>query len=543
MLLRFRAVIRAFSAITASAVLIFVATLSASAVTPSSGPANGGTSVTIDGVEFVQVSTTMTHTLALTDQGTVYAWGTNFGGALGDGTTTNRSLPVQVKGVGGVGYLTGVTSIAAGAWFSLAVTADGVVAWGFNGSGQLGDGTTTDRPTPVAVVGTNGSGSLTGVTKVAAGNYHSVALASSGVYAWGNNHRGQLGNGTNTLSSIPVQVKNSQGTGTLSAVTDIASGSNHTLAITTSGVMAWGFNSNGQLGTNNQTDAMLPVQVLGLGGTGLLTSVTSISAGESFSLASGSFGVYAWGDNSLGQLGNGTTNNSLVPTQVVGVGGSGTLQNVSSLGTGLYSSYAISSSSAYAWGKNSLGELGDNTTVIMRTSPVVVLGVGGSGNLPNVTSIDGGEFFAVAVSAGDVYAWGLNDEWFGNGSNTPSMTPTLSANFQPASISFGSTLGTNVTRSNNQWSVTSPTGSVGTVALTAIANVFGGITAANPSTYTWSAGSFTYTPSPSPQATSTPSASLVKSGAPDFAPVFIASALALLGGAGLLAARRRLNRF
>lgn len=532
---------RAIFVMVTSFFLIVVGTVGASAVTPTSGPVSGGTTVTIDGIQFVQVSTTMTHTLALTNQGTVYAWGINAGGALGDGTTTNRSTPVQVKGVGGVGYLTGVTSIAAGAWYSLASTPDGVVAWGSNGSGQLGDGTTTNRSTPVYVVGTGGTGRLTGVTKVSAGNNHSLALTPSGVYAWGANSLGQLGDGTSAQRSVPSLVKDSQGTGTLSGVTDIAAGANHTLAITPSGLMAWGFNGSGQLGTNNQTNASLPVQVLGLGATGLLTGVTSISAGENFSLAAGNFGVYSWGQNAIGQLGNGTTTNSNSPTQVVGVGGSGVLQNVTSLGSGLYSSYALTPSGAFAWGYNPYGELGDNTTST-RTSPVQILGVGGSGSLANATSIDGGEYFAVVAAGGSTYAMGTNGGKLGNGGVNASSTPALAANFQPVSVTFGSTAVTNVTMTNDQWSVLSPSGTLGSVTLTALANVFGGSTAASPSSYSWSAGTFTYASAQSAPSNAVPATALAKTGAPNYTPLLVAAGIAVLLGAGLLFALRRQNR-
>lgn len=545
MLLRLTPLMRIVLALATSAFLVFAITLSASAVTPASGPANGGTTVTIDGIEFVQVSTTMTHTLALTNQGTVYAWGNNFGGALGDGTTTNRSAPVQVKGVGGVGYLTGVTSIAAGGWFSIASTADGVVAWGYNGSGQLGDGTTNDRSTPVEVKSTSGSGRLIGITQVCAGVNHTVALSNTNVYSWGLNHLGQLGNGTYTTSSVPVGVKDTAGTGFLTGATEISCGGNHNLAIVSGSVVAWGFNGSGQLGTNNQANSALPTPVLGNGGTGQLSGMDSISCGSSHSLASGSSGVFAWGSNGSGQLGDGTTSTRLTPVQVLGVGGTGTLQNVTGLGSGLLTSLAITPTGAFAWGLNPYGELGDNSTTT-RNSPIQILGVGGTGTLTNVTSIDGGEYFTVAVVSGAAFAWGSGSGKIGNGSNSGSPTPTSSANFQPASITFGSSLGTNMSSSGSQWSVVSPSGNTGPVSLTAVANVFGGTTAANPSTYSWSAGSFTYTAAPSNSSTTAPVASsataLAKTGVSNYTPLFIGSGIAVLLGVGLLIALRRQNR-
>ena len=136
------------------------------------------------------------HSLMLRYDGTVWASGNNGYGQLGDGTTTTRSTPVQVSG------LTNITAIAAGWYHSLALRSDGTVwAWGWNGAGQLGDGTTTDRSTPVQV------SSLTNITAIAAGAAHSLAIKSDGtVWAWGNNGAGQLGDGTTTYRTTPVQV-------------------------------------------------------------------------------------------------------------------------------------------------------------------------------------------------------------------------------------------------------------------------------------------------------------------------------------------------
>jgi CSLREA domain-containing protein len=155
------------------------------------------------------------HSLAVRDDGTVWAWGSNGSGQLGDGTTTNRSAPVQVSG------LSGVIAVAAGNGHSLAVRDDGTVwAWGFNGYGQLGDGTTTRRSAPVQVSG------LSGVIAVAAGAYHSLAVRDDGtMWAWGDNWSGQLGDGTTTRRSAPVQVIG------LQAVNQIAAGALHSLAV------------------------------------------------------------------------------------------------------------------------------------------------------------------------------------------------------------------------------------------------------------------------------------------------------------------------
>ena len=228
------------------------------------------------------------HSLALKSDGSVWAWGYNSYYQLGDGTYTTRYTPVQVKGPGGTGTLGGVVAIAAGTYHSLALKSDGSVwAWGYNSSGQLGNGTTNYSFTPVQVSGPGGTGTLDGVVAIAAGYYHSLALKSDGtVWAWGNNSNGQLGEGTATNYNTPVQVVGPGGTGTLTGVVAIAAGDANSLALESDGtVWAWGWNYYGQLGDGTYTTRYNPVQVLGPRGTGTLGNVVAIAAGYYHSLA------------------------------------------------------------------------------------------------------------------------------------------------------------------------------------------------------------------------------------------------------------------
>ncbi|MCM8826412.1 MAG: filamentous hemagglutinin N-terminal domain-containing protein, partial [Candidatus Omnitrophica bacterium] len=218
------------------------------------------------------------HTVALSRDGSrVYAWGNNYYGQLGDGTATNRTTPVLVKGLGGVGYLGDginggpISQIVAGYYHTIALKSDGsrVYAWGRNDAGQLGDGTTTNRTTPVLVKGLGGVGYLGDginggpISQISAGGAHTIALKSDGsrVYAWGYNYYGQLGDGTNNDSWLPVLVKGLGGVGYLGdginggPISQISAGGYHTIALKSDGsrVYAWGNNSSGQLGdgTNN----------------------------------------------------------------------------------------------------------------------------------------------------------------------------------------------------------------------------------------------------------------------------------------------------
>lgn len=514
----------------ASVCLILFSTNSAQAVvTPTSGPVSGGTSVTIEGIKFVKVSVGVRHALGLTSQGTVYSWGINGYGELGDGTTTNRSVPVQVKGIGGSGYLVGVTDISAGGWFSLALTNGRLVSWGVNSQGTLGVGNFTNSSVPVVVVGVGGTGELTGISSIAAGFSEAYASNGTNVYAWGNNTFGQLGNnqiGVN--SSSPVIVLGTNGTSPLTNVTALAAGSSFGLAISNGSVVSWGANYSGNLGDGTTTNRPYPVNVLGAGGTGTLSGICMLAAGESFALASSGNATYAWGENSVGALGDGTNTNSYSPVQVAGVGGSGYLTGVTALGAGLYQSLAITSNGAVAWGSNVQGSLGNNSSSASNT-PVRVVGLGGQGNLTTATSIDGGEYYSLAASPTGVMGWGQSYSiLFGDGGAvSSSLVPVLAPNFQPDSITVDSMAPITPTVSGNAWSFTTPAHSAGVVTLTATANVFGGTTAANPSSVSWNAGSFTY------------EAALAKTGSTSLLSLGLASAAAVLLGVALLLALRR----
>ncbi|WP_456289400.1 S-layer homology domain-containing protein [Paenibacillus sp. AK002] len=235
------------------------------------------------------------HGMALSENGTVWTWGKNDNGELGNGTTTQQNSPVLVAG------LSDVTAIAAGGYYSLALKSDGTVwAWGVNESGELGDGTTTERHVPVQVAG------LTDVMAIAAGGSHSLAIRQDGtVWAWGNNTYGTLGDGTRTHRTRPVQVRN------LQHIVAVAGGGYHSLAVDQAGnVWSWGDNSQQQLGLSSNASSLIPVPVTGI------EHVREISAGGFHSVAMKKDGtVWGWGYNSGGQLGDGTYNNTRgIPT-------------------------------------------------------------------------------------------------------------------------------------------------------------------------------------------------------------------------------------
>ena len=305
--------------------------------------------------DWVQVSAGDQHTAAIRANGTAWAWGlNNTFGALGDGTTSSRLSPVSV-----VGGFTDWVQISAGDSFSLAIRANGIAyAWGSGVDGRLGDNTTASKSSPVSVVG-----GFTDWVQIDAGDAHSAAIRANGTaYAWGYNFQGQLGDNTTVAKSSPVLV-----VGGFTDWVQISAGESYTAAIRANGTAyAWGNNSVGQLGDNTTTSRSSPVLVVGG-----FTNWVQISAGSGHTLAIRANGTaWAWGSGSVGQLGDNTAVSKLSPVSVVG-GFTDWVQV--DTGSNHYSLAIRANGTAWAWGLNSIGQLGDNTTVSKR-SPVSVVG-------------------------------------------------------------------------------------------------------------------------------------------------------------------------
>ena len=306
--------------------------------------------------------------LALKSNGTVWGWGNNFNAQLGDGTNLSRTRPVQTVG------LTNVKGIAAGDFHGAALKNDGTVwIWG----APVLTGGFNQITTPVQLSG------IANVTAIAGGSRHLLMLkADKTVWAIGINQMGQLGNGDTTRNTNPVQVAG------LSNVARIAAGEEFSLALKEDGtIWAWGINFNGQLGPDGGNTDFSPhpnaVQVTGLPG-----GIANIAAGNTFCLALASDGtIWSWGNNSSRQLGQGLGSSTTpIPAQIPNFG------NVVSIAAGLSHSMALKSDgSVWAWGLNSEGEFGDGTTNTVTVTPIRVSGLV-TVNSP-VINPKGGKFF------------------------------------------------------------------------------------------------------------------------------------------------------
>lgn len=288
----------------------------------------------------------VTHGLAVTTEGGVYAWGDNYFGQLGNDTRTSSRVPVLVQG------LSNVVKVSSGDHHSLALDASGHVwAWGGNQAGQLGDGTTSNRLVPIQVQG------LPTVVQVAAGADFSVALDANGqVWTWGSNTFGELGEGANAFRLAPGLVAGAD------QIKSVVPGRHHILALKENGtVLAWGLNQAGQLGNGTTTGQTSPQAVIGL------SAIKAVAAGASHSLAMGADGtLWSWGANDVGQLGDGTMIAHSIPAPL-------SLTGVVELGAGLDHALALTVDGIlHAWGVNDSGQLGANATAAFSANPVLV---------------------------------------------------------------------------------------------------------------------------------------------------------------------------
>ncbi len=333
------------------------------------------------------------HSMALKGDGTVWTWGWNMFGELGDMTNLDRNTPVHISGAGNL------LNFAGGAYFTIAVGNDGtVLGWGRNQSGELGMGTYLDSNAPLQIPG------LAGFTAAGCGDYHAIALRNDGtVWAWGDNYWGQLGDGTNVAKNTPVPVSG------LSHISAIARGGYHNLAIQDNGqIWAWGCNTRGALGDGTYDSHKVPVMVPGL------TGVSAIDCGCCHTMALMNDGtLMGWGWNQSGQLGDGTNENRNTPVQVLNLSGA-----VAVSGGWLHTIALRSDGTVWAWGDNSSGQLGDGTYDSHNT-PVQVPG------LRNIIAIAAGGYHNMALgNDGSIWTWGMNSYGqLGDGSNADSNIP------------------------------------------------------------------------------------------------------------------------
>ncbi len=378
------------------------------AVSATSEGVSDTAAITVTQVSFGSVSAGDIHSCGITTTGAAWCWGH---GANPGGGPFGTLVPVAVTG--GLSFV----AVSAGEDHTCGITTGGAAfCWGANQYGQLGDGTTTPSSAPVAV--TDGLSFAT----VSAGSDHTCGITTAGAaYCWGNNTSGQLGNGTTNptggANPNPVAVL-----GGLSFTVVSAGGvqqTGHTCGVTTAGAAyCWGNNSSGQIGDGTTTDRASPVAVLGglsfvvvsAGGPGGYSHTCGVTAGGA---------AYCWGNNSSGELGDGTTNDRTSPVAVVGglsfagVTVGGELERATGHTCGVTTGGA-----AYCWGSNNYGKLGAGTTP-SSASPVAVLGG------LRFSGVSAGSEHNCGVTVNNVaYCWGGNWQGqLGTGNVSDSSVP------------------------------------------------------------------------------------------------------------------------
>ena len=348
-----------------------------------------------------------THSCAILDDGSVRCWGDNKNGQLGDGTRTNSIIPILAATPLGKSAV----SLSTGAEHTCAIFDDGTLrCWGGNSNGQLGDGTLIERTTPTLI----NLGSGKSAIGISLGQTHSCAILNdNSVKCWGSNSNGQLGDGTTIDSPSPKSVSLGDGN---NAIT-ISAGSYHTCVVMDNlSVSCWGDNWHGQLGDGSNDRKLEPV------------GISLDSEYETKSLDSGSFhtcavlinnSIYCWGFNSAGQIGNAELENSNTPTQMQ----LSDSQLPSNIASGFHHTCSLlEDNQIICWGDNSRGQLGDGTSISRHTAEMV--------SIPDdrsVMSISVGHRHSCAIfDDATLYCWGLNSNGqLGNGDIIDSNSPDL----------------------------------------------------------------------------------------------------------------------
>lgn len=294
---------------------------------------------------WTNISAGANHSLAIKNDGTLWAWGKNYFGQLGDNTNIDKIIPTQI------GTENNWIKIFASYERSFAIKSNGTLwAWGWNNLSQLGNGNNVNQSLPIQI------GTDTNWVDISGGLNHGIGLKSDGtIWTWGANSNGELGDGTNVNKNNPVKV------GTANNWESITSGDNHCLAIKTDGTLwAWGFNTFGQLGNGATSNINQPVQI------GTANNWLKVKAGSNHTIAIKTDGtLWAWGSNSNGELGNGTYGSSFNSTSPIQIGTSTDWNDISA---GYHFTYGIKNNSTiWSWGKNDYGQLANGTNGATNT--------------------------------------------------------------------------------------------------------------------------------------------------------------------------------
>lgn len=345
----------------------------------------------VHGETYTQASSSNNHTCAIYGSGGLHCWGANGSGQLGDGTTTNSAIPVVVAG------LTGVTSVSAGSDHTCALAQGVVKCWGAGDDGRLGNGTTNSSPTPVSVLGlttvSNQAVAVVAGREYSCAQMQNILTGVSTVRCWGSNFSGQVGNGSTSATVFAPAVVSG-----LTGVTHLSAGASFACAVTGGTVRCWGGGLVGQLGNGNLNSSNVPVTAIGI------TNATMVAAGGGHvCAANGTTGdAWCWGARSSGQVGDGTVGNSSPIDTPRYFGAS---FRPTKIYAGDRTTCGIVSGQAFCWGINSNGQLGNVGRPTADSGfPLPVTGL-----TSGVATMAAGRDHACAITtAGLLTCWGFN---------------------------------------------------------------------------------------------------------------------------------------
>jgi alpha-tubulin suppressor-like RCC1 family protein len=380
------------------------------------------------------VATGYYHSCAVLTNRQVRCWGYNGYGELGDGSGTEEIDSADVtKNASGTGPLLNVVQVVAGEYHTCALLANRQVrCWGAGDSGQIGNGETDDQPYPTTVRNVGDTGPLQNVVRISAESYGACALLANGqVRCWGDDDYGQLGNGgPKETSSLPVVVKGVGGVGALTNIASLSGGYDTNCAVTRGGQgRCWGYNTYGGLGNGSTSDTTVPVPVRAQSGQPL-TGITQIANGGYHGCAVLSTKqLRCWGRNSSGELGTGNVDDS-ARARVVRSANGRALRNVTSVSVNQASTCAlVTNGQVRCWGSDTYGENGDGTFAApaFRKHPTPVRNIAGTANLSGVTQLAGKSYtYCVAIVNGQARCWGYGDYGgLGNGNDDDVPRPVL----------------------------------------------------------------------------------------------------------------------
>lgn len=352
-------------------------------------------------------------------RGELYCWGTSTTGALGLGATTVTNTPTKVAGA-----LAGkiVTDVSTGTDHTCAIADGAAYCWGSPANGRLGNSQTSGTYTAPVAVAVSGVLSGRTVTGISAGGAHSCAVADGLAFCWGLNTNGRLGNSSTTQSATAVAVTTASGLLQGRTVTDISAGGAHSCAVADGLAFCWGVNTSGRLGNNSTSQSTSPVAVTA---TGALSdrSVTAISAGDQHTCAVADALAFCWGSTTNGRLGNGVITAGTQSTPVAVNGTVATLGKVTAISAGFTHSCAIADGSAHCWGAGGSGQIGNGATTA-SVSAAVAVSAGAPLSGRTLTTISAGNQFSCTNGNTPGSCWGLGTSGqVGNGASSTRTTP------------------------------------------------------------------------------------------------------------------------